>query len=86
MKHGSLQTVIETVRKVSTSSGFADISADTELVDDRFALGSLSIVDLILLLEKAFSIELDASELYRAQALRTVGSLADFIEKKISSS
>jgi acyl carrier protein len=45
-------------------------------------LDSSAVLELLVGIEKEFQIEVDPGELMRVQALRTIGTLAQFIDEK----
>ena len=62
----------------------AQVAPDTELIKGGLSLDSVLVLEILLALEKEFGIELNAQELFEAQALKTVGSLAKFVDGKLS--
>jgi acyl carrier protein len=57
---------------------------DTVLVEGGLALDSVAILEFLLALEQEFDVELDPGALLQAQALRTIGSLAAFVEDLVN--
>jgi acyl carrier protein len=55
----------------------------TPLVGSGISLDSIAVLELVVGLEREFAIELDPDEMFRAGALGTIGTLADFIDSKL---
>ena len=58
------------------------MDANTQLVGMGLALDSAAVLELLVAIEKAFRIQIEAEELRQANALATVGALAGFVESK----
>jgi acyl carrier protein len=84
MASSAQKRVIEIISEKTGVDRSAPVTADTELINAGLSLDSVLILEILLALEKEFKIELNAQELFEAQALRTVGSLSEFIEKKLA--
>ena len=80
---GTLDRVIHIVRQAAGLAPEEPVGADTGLVGAGLSLDSVAVLELIVVLEKEFGIELDSTELEEKNALATAGSLADLIESKV---
>jgi acyl carrier protein len=58
------------------------LDADTALIGAGISLDSSAVLELLVGIEKEFQIEVNPDELMQAQALRTIGTLARFIDGK----
>jgi acyl carrier protein len=56
------------------------VDRDTPLIGRGLSLDSVAVLEMLLGLEKEFGIPLDPDGLLAAQALRTVGTLADYLD------
>ena len=61
----------------------APLERDTGIVQGGLALDSAAVLELLLALERDFKIQLDAQALLEARALRSIGTLADFIDATV---
>ena len=74
-----------TRRLVAQASGAVapeELRPDTPLLHGGLHLDSIATLELLLALEKEFSIELDAVQMRDAHALKTFGSLCAFLEQR----
>jgi acyl carrier protein len=55
------------------------ISGDTPMFGSGLSLDSVTALELLLAVEKEFGIELDPEALMAGNAMRTVGTFADFV-------
>lgn len=63
--------------------GLADTAAigpDTPLIGRGLSLDSIAVLELLVGLENEWGLELDPDALLKADALRTVGTLADHLD------
>jgi acyl carrier protein len=60
-----------------------ELSSNTVLAGPGAMLDSVQMMEILLALEAEFGIELKTNELFQAQALKTVGHLANFIDSKM---
>jgi acyl carrier protein len=58
------------------------LDRDTPLIGSGVSLDSVAVLDLLVELENEFHVELDPDEMLPAEALKTIGTLADFIASK----
>ena len=71
------------------ATGLGDAEAldgNTPLVGAGISLDSVGVLELLVGLEKEFEVELTPEELTSANALRTIGTLAAFIDSKVNPS
>ncbi|MEI6970891.1 MAG: phosphopantetheine-binding protein [bacterium] len=83
MESSTQQRVIEIVLATAGLNSATQVTAETQLLNGGLSLDSVVVLELLLALEKEFKIELNAQELFEAQALKTVSSLAGFVDKKL---
>ena len=83
MESSTQQRVTSIVLATAGLNRATSVTAETQLLNGGLSLDSVVVLELLLALEKEFGIELNAQELFEAQALKTVGSLAGFIDKKL---
>jgi len=76
--------VIQIIRQATGVGPDAALDRDTPLVGAGIALDSVAVLELLVGIEKEFGIELHHEKLIEAKALRTVGTLADFVDGKRS--
>jgi acyl carrier protein len=86
MSAATLQRVIRIIVSATGLSPEQRLDASTPLIGAGIALDSVAVLELLVALEKEFKIEADPEELRRANALATVGALADFVESKAKAS
>ena len=70
------------VKKLDVNISHEDIDENASLYEDGLGLDSIAIVDLIVLMEKEFSIAIDDDEL-NADLFKSLNTLVDFIQTKI---
>ncbi len=71
------------------ATGLGDAEAldgNTPLVGAGISLDSVGVLELLVGLEKEFEVELTPEELASANALRTLGTLAAFVDSKVNPS
>ncbi|MBM4042152.1 MAG: acyl carrier protein [Planctomycetes bacterium] len=71
------------VRVLGEAVGLADTAAigpDTPLVGGGLSLDSVAVLELLVGLENEWGVELDPDALLEADALRTVGTLAAYLD------
>jgi len=71
------------------ATGLGDAEAldgNTPLVGAGISLDSVGVLELLVGLEKEFEVELTSEELTSADALKTIGTLATFIDAKVNPS
>ena len=79
----TLSTADRVIRVLVDAAGVDDVTAidrDTPLIGRGLSLDSVAVLEMLVGLEKEFGIELDPDALLEAQALRTVGTLADYLD------
>jgi len=76
------QRVVGIILATTGMDSSVPVTAETELLHGGLSLDSALVLELLLAMEREFSVELDAKELFETNALRTVGSLSAFIEEK----
>ena len=80
----TLQTVKAVIVKTLGIEDRADrLNASTPLFGSMPELDSFAVVELLTALEEQFGFEIDGSE-FSGEIFETVGSLAEFVEKKTS--
>jgi len=79
--HRVTRATVETSCMQADAAG--QLTEGTPLVGAGLSLDSVSILELIVALEKEFQIELESEELLKARALRTVGALVEFVQSKV---
>jgi acyl carrier protein len=82
MSSETVQRVIAVVREAARAGEDEEITAETPLIGGGLALDSASVLELLVGLENEFDMEIGADELLAEEALKTIGSLADFIDRK----
>ncbi len=82
MTSSTLDRVIGIIRQAAGSSAEESLDDTTPLIGSGMSIDSVAVLEILVALEKEFRIEIGADELLQAQALQTVGTLADFIESK----
>ena len=70
------------VNKLDINVDYEDIDENASLYEDGLGLDSIAIVDLIVSIEKKFSITIDDDEL-NADMFKSLNTLVDFIRTKI---
>jgi len=78
-----LDRVVRIIIQAAELGPDISLDGDTPLVGSGISLDSVAVLELLVSLEKEFGIEIDADELLKAQALRTVGTLAGFIDSRV---
>ena len=76
----TLERVRRVVARTAGLPADAPLDRDTHLVLTGLCLDSAAVLELLLALEQDFDVPLDAQALLHARALRTLGTLADFID------
>lgn len=61
-----------------------DAGPETPLAEDGFWLDSVGLLEMIVACEAEFTVEFDSEHDLTAEALGTVGSLTDVIERKLA--
>ena len=84
MSPSTIERVTATITKATGTSPNVRLDADTALIGAGISLDSSAVLELLVGLEKEFQIELNPDELVHAQALRTIQTLARFIDGKTS--
>lgn len=82
MTSSTLDRVIRTIVQATGLSPDDALDENTPLIGSGISLDSAGVLELLVGLEKEFQIELNPDELLQAQALKTVGTLASFIDSK----
>jgi len=72
------------IGQITGTQSAGNLSPSTPIINGGLHLDSVAILELLLALEKEFSIELAAWELSDAQALQTLSTMSDFIDKKLA--
>jgi acyl carrier protein len=83
MTASTLDRVVRIIIQAAELGPDVSLDGDTPLVGSGISLDSVAVLELLVGLEKEFRIEIDADELLKAQALRTVGTLAGFIDSRV---
>lgn len=83
MTSSTLERVIRIVVQATGISAEEQLDENTPLVGSGISLDSSAVLELLVALEKEFRTEISADELLQAQALTTVGTLAEFIRTKV---
>ena len=82
MIRSTLNRVIKTIVRATGLSPDETLDENTPLIGSGISLDSAGVLELLVGLEKEFQIELNPDELLQAQALKTAGTLAGFIDSK----
>lgn len=82
MTDGVLERTARIVRDAAGLAPDEPLDRDTALVGGGVSLDSVVGLQILIELEREFSVELDAEEMAQAQALRTLGTLADFVARE----
>ncbi|MCP5045835.1 MAG: acyl carrier protein [bacterium] len=81
------QTIVDQLKdiivKLDVDIKLEEIEENVSLYEDGLGLDSIAIVDLIVLIEKEFSITIEDEEL-GAGLFKSLHSLSDFVRKKIN--
>jgi len=83
MAPSTVDRVIGIIVQAAGLSADQSVGADTPLIGAGISLDSAAVLEILVGLEKEFAVEIDADELLQAQALQTVGTLAQFIDSKV---
>ena len=83
MTSSTLERVIKVIVQAAGAGSDVSIDESTPLVGSGMSLDSVMVLELVIDLEKEFSIEIDAQELLDTQAFRTVRALAELVESKV---
>lgn len=59
-----------------------ELSPSTQILAGGLHLDSIVVLELLLTLEREFGVELDAREMLECRALRSIGDLCAFIDRK----
>jgi acyl carrier protein len=70
------------VKKLDVNLTLDEIDENVSLYEDGLGLDSIAIVDLIVTIEKDFSIAIEDEEL-NADLFKNLSTLAEFIQKKL---
>jgi acyl carrier protein len=85
INHRTFQTVKAVIVKTLGIEDRADtLNASTPLFGSMPELDSFAVVEVLTALEEQFRFEIDGSE-FDGEIFETVGSLAEFVQKKTSS-
>jgi acyl carrier protein len=68
--------------RLDVNIGYDEIDENVSLFEDGLGLDSIAIVDLIVSIEKDFSLSIDDQEL-NVELFKSLGTLARFIEGKL---
>ena len=82
MSPSTVERVTATIAKATGTSPDVRLDADTALIGAGISLDSSAVLELLVGIEKEFQIEVNPDELMQVQALRTIGTLARFIDGK----
>ena len=85
MTSSTVERVIAVIVQAAGLGPDVPLTEDTPLVGSGISLDSVAVLELLVGLEREFHVEIDADELLQAEALKTVGTLAEFIESKVNS-
>ena len=83
MTSSTLERVVKIIVQATGLSSEEQLGENTPLVGSGISLDSSAVLELLVALEKEFRTEISADELLQAQALTTVGTLAEFIRTKV---
>jgi acyl carrier protein len=76
----TIDRVIDVLPRATGIRPEGPLGAETELVGGGLSLDSVAVVELLVALEREFAIEIAPDDLLKEQALRTIGSLAAFLD------
>lgn len=82
MGSATLERVVKNIIRAAKLNPAQPLDENTPLVGAGLSLDSVAVLELLVALEKEFGVEMDSDELIGAKALKTVGTLARFIEAK----
>ena len=82
MTGSTLERVIHVIVGATGVSADEALDESTPLIGSGISLDSAAVLELLVGLENEFDIEINPDELLQAKALKTVGSLAGFIDSK----
>jgi acyl carrier protein len=71
------------VKKLDVNLEYNDIDENASLYEDGLGLDSIAIVELIVLIEKDFSISIEDEEL-NVDLFKSLNTLAGFVRQKLS--
>jgi len=84
-----MTTADRVIRVLVEAAGVDDAAAigrDTPLIGRGLSLDSVAVLEMLVGLEKEFGVQLDSDGLLAAQALLTVGTLADYLDAQVARS
>ena len=85
MNPATLERVIKNIIRAAKLNPAQPLDENTPLVGAGLSLDSVAVLELLVALEKEFNLEMNPDELLGAKALKTVGTLAAFVEGKAKS-
>ena len=85
MNPATLERVIKNIIRAAKLNPAQPLDENTPLVGAGLSLDSVAVLELLVALEKEFNLEMNPDELLGAKALKTVGTLATFVEGKAKS-
>ena len=80
MNPTSVDRVARVIGEVVGIDVAATIGPDTGLIGHDLSLDSTAVLELLVGLENEWAVELDPDEMLKADAMRTVGTLARFLD------
>lgn len=80
MSLATVDRVVRVLREVVGIDANATVGTDMPLIDRGLSLDSVAVLELLVGLENEWGIELDPDALLEADALRTLGTLADYLD------
>ena len=83
MSDAVLSRLVPVIFRVARLGPTESVTAATPMFGAGLSLDSVTALELLLAVEKEFGIELDPDALLAAEALRTVGTFADFVEVRV---
>jgi len=83
MNASTVERVAKVIVEAARLSPEQQLDEKTPLIGSGISLDSVAVLEILVGLEKEFRIEMNPDELLQAQALRTVGTLAAFIDSKL---
>jgi acyl carrier protein len=80
MKPSTVDRVVRVLVEAAGVDATVPVGGDTPLIGRGLSLDSVAVLEMLVGLEKEFGIPLEPDALLAAQALRTVGTLADYLD------
>jgi len=80
MSLATVDRIVRVLREVVGIDDSATIGPDTPLIGRGLSLDSVAVLELLVGLENELGLELDPDGLLEADALRTLGTLADYLD------